>query len=468
MTVETLSSAPGQSELDRGRRRLRRAAATSASSLVARGASFASLLLLVPLTVPYLGTERYGIWMTLLSLAALLGITNLGMGNALITLIARTDATADEEEAGRYVSTALVLFGAIAISLGLVGAAVLPFVPWTSLFNVPAGALADEGGRAAVALLIVFLLTIPVGIVGQIRLGYQEGYVTAWLDATASMLGVVGVATGIALGAGLPWLVAAAAAAPLATGLVNWVLLVRRRPVLRPLVRRADRRHARVLLRSGGLYFALQIAIVVGFSADNFVAAQVLGPAAVTQYAVPSSLAFAGVALISVFALPLWPAYAEALARDDIAWVLRILRRSLIATGTAALAGAVVFVSFGGPIVAAWSRGKVDPGWGLLVGLGLWLVLGSVGNALAMFLNAAHIVSMQVICSSLMATANITLSIVLAKRIGVAGFIWGTVISYTLFIVVPYAVLVPRLFVRLRESSETSAAACPKGSPFSK
>ncbi|MEP7224920.1 MAG: hypothetical protein ABI783_08175 [Actinomycetota bacterium] len=414
----------------------------------------------MPLTVPYLGTERYGIWMTLLSLVALLEITNLGMGNALITLIARTDATADEEEAGRYVSTAVVLFGTIAISLGLVGAAVLPFVPWNSLFNVPAGVLADEGGRAAVALLIVFLLTIPVGVVGQIRLGYQEGYVTAWLDATASVLGVVGVATGIAVGAGLPWLVAAAAAAPLATGLANWVLLVRARPVLRPLVRRADRRHARVLLRSGGLYFVLQLAIVVGYSADNFVAAQVLGPAAVTQYAVPSRLALAGVALIFVLVLPLWPAYAEALARGDIAWVLRILRRSLIATSTAALAGAVVFVSFGGPIVDAWSRGEVHAGWGLLVGLGLWLVLGSVGNALAMFLNAARIVRMQVICASLMAAANIALSIVLAKKIGVAGLIWGTVISYTFFVVVPYAVIVPRLLVRLRGTSEVASEPC--------
>jgi O-antigen/teichoic acid export membrane protein len=460
VTTETLSSAPGQSELDRGRRRLRRAAATSASSLVARGANFASFVLIVPLTVPYLGAERYGIWMTLLSLVALLGITNLGMGNALITLIARTDAVADEEEAGRYVSTAVVLFGAIAISLGLVGAVVLPFVPWGNLLNVPAGALADEGGRAAVALLIVFLLTIPVGVVGQIRLGYQEGYVTAWLDATASVLGVVGVVVGIAVGAGLPWLVAAAAAPPLATGLVNWVLLVRARPVLRPLVRRADRRHARVLLRSGGLYFALQLAIVVGFSADNFVAAQVLGPAAVTQYAVPSRLALAGVALISVLVLPLWPAYAEALARGDVAWVLRILRRSLIATSTAGCAAAVVFVLFGGPIVDAWSRGEVDPGWGLLVGLGLWLVLGSVGSALAMFLNAAHIVRMQVICASLMATANIMLSIVLAKKIGVAGLIWGTVISYTIFVVVPYAVRVPRLLVRLRETSEVISEPC--------
>ena len=343
-------------------------------------AAFLSFALLVPLTVPYLGTEQYGIWMTLLSLVALIGITNLGMGNALITLIARTDAEADELEASRYVSTAVFIVGTIALGLGLVGALLLPLVPFDDLFNVPAGPDADVARRAAVTLVVVLLLTIPIGLVGQIRLGYQEGYVTAWFDAAASALGLVGVAVCVALGAGLPWLVAAAAAAPLATSLMNWGLLLRARPRLRPRMRSADRRHASVLVRSGRLYFALQLAIIVGFSSDNIVAAQVLGPAAVTQYAVPSRLALAGIALIAVLVVPLWPAYAEALARDNIAWVIRILRRSLIATGAVALAGAVVFVSFGGSFINTWSRGEVDPGRSLLMGLGVWLVLGSIGD----------------------------------------------------------------------------------------
>jgi len=101
----------------RARRRVRRAAATSASSLVARFASFGAFALLVPITLPYLGAERYGVWMTLLSLVALVGITDLGMGNALVTIIARADADRDDTTAGRYVSTAIALFTVIALGL---------------------------------------------------------------------------------------------------------------------------------------------------------------------------------------------------------------------------------------------------------------------------------------------------------------------------------------------------------------
>ena len=105
---------------ERGRRRLRRAAVTSASSLVARFASFGAFALLVPITLPYLGAERYGVWMTLLSLVALIGITDFGMGNALVSIIARADAERDDNAAGRYVSTAVALSTVIALVLGAI------------------------------------------------------------------------------------------------------------------------------------------------------------------------------------------------------------------------------------------------------------------------------------------------------------------------------------------------------------
>ena len=117
-----------------------------------------------------------------------------------------------------------------------------------------------------------------------------------------------------------------------------------------------------------------------------------------------------------------------------------------------------MLVLAGGRIVDVWSRGKVHPHASLLIGLGLWLVLGSAGNALAMFLNAAHIVRLQVVCATLMAVANILLSIALARRIGVSGLIWGTVISYSLLVVLPYAFLVPRLVQRMQNHKDERLA----------
>src|SRR5690349_12437842 len=54
----------------RSRERFRRIGLTTASSIAARGISFATSLITVPLTLHYLGTERYGLWATLSSIIA--------------------------------------------------------------------------------------------------------------------------------------------------------------------------------------------------------------------------------------------------------------------------------------------------------------------------------------------------------------------------------------------------------------
>ncbi len=433
----------------RSRRRLRRAFATSTTSLVARFSGLVSFLVIVALTVPYLGPERYGVWMTVLSIVGLLTLANLGMGNALISLIARADAADDVDDAGRLVSTAVITVSVVALCIGVVALLLFPVMPWTTVFNVPEGVLASDASHAAAAVIAAVLVGIPIGLVAQIRSGYQEGYVTAWWETVGCVFAVAAVALAVALDAGLAVLVAAAAAAPLAAAMMNFILLVYKRPSLRPRLANVERRYVRTLLRTGSLFFVLQAAVIVSYSSDNFVTAQVLGPAAVTHYAIPSRLALAGITLLTVFLSPLWPAYAEALARGEREWALKTLRRSIFIATSVAAAGALVFALVARPFVDLWSRGEVEPSRGLVLGLSCWIVLGSAGAALAMFLNAAHVVGLQVVCSSLMAAANIALSIVLAQRFGVAGVIWGTVIAYSVFVVLPYSVLLPRLVRRV-------------------
>jgi len=85
----------------------------------------------------------------------------------------------------------------------------------------------------------------------------------------------------------------------------------------------------------------------------------------------------------------------------------------------------------------------------LLMGLGIWAILSSMGNAVAMFLNGANVVRFQVICASLMCITSILGKIFLAKTIGIAGIIWATVIAYTLFTVIPCLYMIPKLLFRL-------------------
>jgi hypothetical protein len=57
------------------------------------------------------------------------------------------------------------------------------------------------------------------------------------------------------------------------------------------------------------------------------------------------------------------------------------------------------------------------------------------------------------VLSGAMAVANLTLSIVLARRYGVTGVLWGSVIAYGACVVLPYAVLLPRIIERSAEGA---------------
>ena len=76
---------------------------------------------------------------------------------------------------------------------------------------------------------------LPLGVVQQVQLGYQEGFVNSLWESAGRVLGLVGLLLVIYVKAGLVWLVLAMAGAPALAWLLNSLVLFGfRRPWLRP------------------------------------------------------------------------------------------------------------------------------------------------------------------------------------------------------------------------------------------
>src|SRR5690349_5907384 len=87
-------------QADRGSTRLRRAGLSGITSVIAQATAMAANLITVPLTVKYLGPERYGVWLTLCSAVAWLAVMDLGFGgNGLINVLAEADGNGDRDAA---------------------------------------------------------------------------------------------------------------------------------------------------------------------------------------------------------------------------------------------------------------------------------------------------------------------------------------------------------------------------------
>jgi O-antigen/teichoic acid export membrane protein len=392
--------------------------------------------------------------MTISSVVAMFGFADLGLGNGLLNSISESYGKDDREMARTYVSSAVVMLFAIAVLLGVLFALVCPRVPWPKVFNVVSPQAVAEAGPAMIAFVGCFLVNIPLGVVQRIQMGYQEGFVNSMWQALGSLLGLTGVLVVISRKAGLPWLVLAMAGAPVVAVLLNGVVLFGFRcPWLRPVWARATKAAAKTIFKLGIFFFILQVAIALAYSSDNVVAAQVLGPKAVSIYSVSMRMFNIAPMVLGMVLMPLWPAYGEAIARGDIAWVKQTLVRSLGLVVLTTGLPSIVLVVFGATLVRLWAGPAVVPPLTLLLGLGVWTVISAVGSAVSIFLNGANILRFQAVVAILMAISSLILKVFLSQAIGLPGIIWGTVIGYTVFSLMPTALLIPRFLLVLTARS---------------
>ena len=437
-------------EAGRAQERHRRVALTALASALAKIISVGTALISVPLTLHYLGPERYGLWMTISSLVAILAFADLGIGNGMLNAISAAHGRDDRAAIRGYVSSGFYVLSAVALGLLLLFAAAYQHVPWPALFNVKTDIARSEVGPAVAVFFTCFALAIPVAIVQRVQMALQRGFLASLWQCLASTLGLIGVLVAIHHEAGLPWLVLAFVGAPLLVAAMNsLVFFGRMQPEIAPVRAAASRDAAAYLLRTGVLFLVLQVVAAVTYASDNLIIAHLLGAPAVADYAVPERMFSLITMVLAMVLAPLWPAYGEAIARGDVEWVRRTLRRSVtIAVSLSALVSAAL-VMLGPWLIHAWVGTAVLPSLLLLVGLAAWKTVEAGGSALAVFLNGAHVVRLQVVMAIATAASALPLKIYLVNNIGVAGAVWATVVCYSLLTALPTLVLLPRLVRRL-------------------
>jgi len=428
----------------RSKERYRRAALTGLGSLAGKGLSFLTLLISVPLTLHYLGVERFGMWMTISSVMTMLTFADLGIGNALLNMVSEANGRDDPELANRLISTAFFIVAGIAAGLTILFALAYPFVAWSRVFNVTSERAIAESGPALAVFAACFFVSLPLNLAPRVHLGYQDGVINDIWSGIGNVTGLIAILVVIYLRGGLPWLVLALSGGPLLATFMNGFLLFGfQRPWLRPKFESFSRECVRRLFGLGSMFLLLQIFMSLAFLSDNIIIAHVIGAVAVAQYAVPQRMFGFVSILIGLLLGPLWPAYGEAVARGDHQWVGLTLRRSLLYAVLVSGAAAAVFVIFGHAIVWLWVGRDINPSVMLLIGFGVWTLISSAGHAIAMFLNGAGVLRFQIMIALSMAVAAVFLKILLATHMGVTGVIWGTDVAYIMATLVPCAWFVP-------------------------
>jgi O-antigen/teichoic acid export membrane protein len=402
----------------------------------------------IPITLNYLGTEIYGLWLTVSSFVGMFVFADLGLGNGLLTALSRATGQVDIKAQQRVISTTAFMLTGIALVLGMVFFAVLPFLPWMAILDAktPAAGSVVQGFVAAIAFC--FLINLPLSTVQRSQMALQEGYQTSLWQCLGSICGIAVLLIGVKVKLAPTLLVLAISGMPLLITGLNWIsFFYLAQPELRPRLEHFCLQEGKLLIGVGICFLIISVLTGLGMQADSFIIAHLCSLKAVTIYSVPSRMAMILSAMINMICAPMWVANGEAIVRGDVDWVrqntARLIKASVLFTSIAATSLVVI----GPPVLHIWlGDGFAVSRW-LFVGLGGGAILLSASAPSFMVLNAAGIVSPQIKVFLFFTPVVLLAKIAAAKLFGFTAIPFANALCYGV-IVLPAATILCREILR--------------------
>ncbi|MBU2758864.1 flippase [Acidithiobacillus sulfurivorans] len=268
-------------------------------------------LITVPLYLKQIGEVRYGVLLLAFTFLGYFGAFDLGLGRAVAQRVARQDSI---EERNHTFWTAFIISGI----MGVVGAIVLYFLgQWlfSEVFNIPTN-LRHEMVSAIPWLAAI----VPITAIISVLAGTLEGRQAFLAMNISQIIGVIGLQV-LPLSAAMlghksmPVLLASA----LIGRLLGVIVLIASTSHMLP-IRNLPHIHKPdigPLLRFGGWMTLSGMAIPLLSIIDRFFIGTVIGPAAVTAYAVPYNLTQRFTYLPYAISTTLYPRFARNLESDQ-------------------------------------------------------------------------------------------------------------------------------------------------------
>lgn len=415
--------------------RTRRLVRGVGSSLVARGVTSLAPLVLIPITLGYLGDETYGVWMAVTSVTSMFLWADLGLGNSLMTRLTPLIVEENWSEARNLVSTAYSVLGRVALAgvVAVVGASLV--LPWDAILNAPDS---EEAGWVAGVCLWAFVINIPLSLVHRLLFALQRVPASNWLQMGGACLAVA--VGGLAVVADAPpvLVISLIVFAPVAVnGFGTIVALQGSGLVSSAALRRAS---SKGLITSGLRFVLIGVMTSLALNVDYLVVAHGAGVSDVAPYSVVARLFLALGLLVTVLNMPLWPANSEALARGDLAWVRRSTARMMLLSGGGVLLSGSVLALLKDPVLQILAVDGSALSTTLPLGFVAIWTLFAVASPLFMVQNAVGHLGPQTVGWAAYLIVSVPAKVLVVNNVGSDWIPWTSFTVYALT-VFPSAVI---------------------------
>lgn len=403
----------------KGHERTLKAKKNIAISFLLKGISIAIGLVLIPMTINYVNTTQYGIWLTLSSVISWFSFFDIGLGNGLKNKLAEANAKGDVEKARIYISTTYAILVIISFFIFVCFFFLNRFINWNEILNT------DQGYQLShVALLVVsfFCLQFVIQLINVVLTALH-------VPSKVSAINVVGqfcylcclfVLTQKTNGS-LMNLVLVLAGVPLLIQVISSIWLFKTSfKSFSPRIGNIHFKYAKSLLSMGAVFFIIQIGALVLFQTDNIVITQLFGPQEVTTFNIAYKLFSVVTMVFAIVMTPFWSAFTDAYARNDNEWIKNVMQKMIVVLVW--LCFVVIILLFLSPFIyEVWLNGKIQIPFSLSATVSLCAIVNCWMMVVCYFLNGINKIRLQFYLYVVGTIVNIPLAVFLGRKIGLIG-----------------------------------------------
>ncbi|MBQ9398451.1 MAG: oligosaccharide flippase family protein [Bacteroidales bacterium] len=368
-----------------------------AAMIFIKGGNILVGLLLVPLTLHYVSSETYGIWLAISSMVAWFSFFDIGINNGLKNRLAEALAREDIPLAKRYVSTTYALLILIFIPLMVILLVVAPMLDWYSILNLQQEAV--SGLLASVCIVITyFCINFILSTVNVVMTADQRPADAAFRTLVQQVLtlAVIYILTLTTKGSLVNLCLALCACPIIVVGVFNLTLFFGRYKRIAPSLRDVDFSTAPDLFKLGIQFFIIQIAGVIQYQMTNFLIIRYFGATEVTEYNIAYKYFNIPYMFWMTMLTPVWAAVTDAIAKNDYPWVKGAVKKYLLLF-LVFLAGTLLMLVLSQPLYRLWVGDSVI----VPFQVSLWVMVFNLammfGSIFVNVLNGAGILRVQAI-----------------------------------------------------------------------
>jgi len=386
----------------------------------------------VPILLTYLDTEKYGVWLTIVSILMWTHNFDLGLGSGLRYKLTESIAQDNDSRGRGLVSTAYFSMGLIMLLVFIVVAPILSSLNWNSILNVHT-IENSELIITIVSIFLVFAVQFVLELISVVLKADQRAAISDVFKPVGSAISLLVIISLKFFSSNSLLYASLAMSVPFAVVLfiANMYYLSKDYSRFRPSFKFFDKKLLKDIYSLGVKYFLGQFAALVVFSSSNILLSNIINPEEVTTYNIARTYFGLVVIFYTIILVPFAAATTDAYVRKDIDWIKRSMKKLNL---VALLASITIFIMLLASKFAIhlWVGDKVIVPYSLAIALTIYNIMSVFVSPYANFQGAVGKLNVRVYIAIFKIVTFIPAAIFLIKLWGAVGLVVAIIVINTL------------------------------------